>query len=224
MTARLVVLALVVASCRYPATQMTPKTGEGERYASAVTAAVERGDFAAAHRLIDGWFALARKSGTTINMVGANENLLWIRWAEGDAAGTLAANDAMGDWARRCDGEPRRSALSHYYSLRAWILAEAGRADEAEAAYTELARVATRPGDSEWLAIVHAWLAVNRHDLDAANRALAGVDVAADNDALDLYVLARARPSEAEVYRRRLSEEAAHTLTRAAVLQKWARK
>ena len=66
--------------------------------------------------------------------------------------------------------------------------------------------------------------AVNRGDLPAADTALAGVDVAADNDPLDLYVFARARPSEADAYRHRLIDGAAHTLTRAAALQKWARK
>lgn len=225
MAARLAALVLVaVAACSYPTTQMQPVVRQGERFDAALTDAVERGDFAEAHRVCERWLELARRSGTTINMVAAYETIAWVRWAEGDVAAALAASDAMGDWAvRAIAGEQRRAALNHFFSVRAWLLAEAGSADEAAAAHAELARQATQPGDRPWLAIMRAWLAVQRGDLASANAALAEVDVATDDDSLDLLVFARARPAQADEFRRRLVA-APRSYLRGAVLHRWPQK
>ena len=52
---------------------MVPVEREGEHLDAQVTAALERGDFAEAHRLCGRWLELARESGTMINLVAAHE-------------------------------------------------------------------------------------------------------------------------------------------------------
>src|SRR5262249_6659477 len=113
---------------------MEPVVREGERLEAELTAALERGDFAEAHRGCTRKLALAERSGTPINSVAGHEPLLGIDWAEGTGAGALAEGDAVGAWSRRAAGEQQRAGLMHYWWSRAWILADAGRAADAAAA------------------------------------------------------------------------------------------
>jgi ATP/maltotriose-dependent transcriptional regulator MalT len=161
--------------CAYPQTAMEPMVRRGEAFEAGVTAALERGDFAEAYRLCERWLALAHESGTPVNLVAVHETILWIRWAEHDAAGAMAESDAVGQAARRCDGEARRMALMHHWWCRAWLEAEAGRADEAAAAYAALERVSTQPGGRTSLPVLAAWLALARGDVAGAMAAMRAV-------------------------------------------------
>lgn len=226
LAARCGLLALALAGCAYPTTQMEPVVRRGERFDADVTAALERGDFAEAYRLCDGWLELARQSGTMVNLVAGHETILWIHWAERDLPGALVENDAMGQWARRAVGEQQRMGLMHYWWSRAWLLAEAGRHAEAGAANAELDRVSTQAGDRSSLPLMRAWLACQRGDLAAAGAALAGFDVDGDDDPPDLYLIARIRQAEgdaagAERLRRRI-RDGARTRSRAVVMQRMA--
>jgi hypothetical protein len=191
----LLVLA-IIAGCAYPQTQMEVKMGPGEQIDADFTAAVERGDFAEAERVADRWLALAVRSGTMVNMVAAHETLLWLRWSEGDSARALAENDAMATFAARAQGEPRRASWAHYWWTRTWLLADAGRTAEAADACNELERDIRSDEDRAGLKVLRAWVALAGGDSAAAEKALAGVNLDADDDSTDLYVLIRLRQAQ----------------------------
>lgn len=189
---RLGCLLLLVVGCAHtparttPTTAGTPMTAR-ERLA-VMTTQLERGDTAAALAGADDWLAhhqAAWEPGLIINC------RTWIRWMAGDKKGALEENERLRLLSEQ-DEKSKHGHLQHYWWDRAYLLAEAGRHAEADAARAEFERLATKPDDADSRNTLTAWLLVMRGDGAGALAAARAVDTKRDDDLQDLYVLSRA--------------------------------
>lgn len=188
---RLLALAVVVVAggCAHTAATTTAKPraqSETRRRLDVMTALLEKEDFAGALRDTDDWLATKPDSDTQQLIYNCRT---WIQWATGDKRAALAENEKVHEIAER---DPKHGHLRHYWWDRAYLLADSGKLDEANAARGEFFRVADQPDDRESRFVLDAWLALARGDGAGARKAAGEVDPAKDPDLQDWYVLARA--------------------------------
>jgi hypothetical protein len=186
---RLILLLALASGCAH--TAATAKNGKAvqsdtRRHLDALTALLEKEDFAGALHETDVWLAAPPDAGVLSLVYNCRT---WIRWATGNKDAALAENEKLREIAER---DPKHGRLRHYWWDRAYLLADSGKLDEADAARAEFFRVADQPDDRESRFVLDAWLAVARGDGAAARKAAAEVDPAKDPDLQDWYVLARA--------------------------------
>ncbi len=186
---RFAAICVVAMGCAHQpiATPAKPLT-TGERL-QAMTAALEREDFAGALRGTDEWLATKPDVGTRALIYNCRT---WIRWGGGDKKGAFDENEQLPPTVAAADAETTRGALLHYWWDRGYLLAEAGRQSEAEAARAEFDRLGNTPDDRDSREVLEAWLRVLAGDGAGARAAASEVDVAKDGDLQDLYVVARA--------------------------------
>src|SRR5438552_7308596 len=161
-------MLLVAVGCAHapPPAQKKP-TGVRERL-QAMTASLEREDFAGALRDSDAWLAERPEDASLIDNCRT-----WIRWGAGDKAGALAENEklAHGD----------RGARLHYWWDKSYLLAEAGKLPEAEAARAEFDRLGNTPDDQDSRNVLEAWLLLRKGDGAGARKAAQRVDLKKDD-------------------------------------------
>lgn len=185
-------LLLLVVGCAHVAPAKSNVTVD-ERYAR-LTAELERGDTNGALAETDDWLAHHNESWEP----GAIANCrTWIRWMAGDKKGAFAENERLYAVAKD-DPKNGPGHLKHYYWDKAYLLAEAGRLDEADAARVEFERRADKPDDADSRNTLQAWLFTMRGDGAQARAAAEKVDTQRDNDLQDLYVLSRAYAAAAD--------------------------
>jgi hypothetical protein len=188
---RLIVLLALAGGCAHttaPPTTTAPQPAQSDtqRRLDALTALLEQADFDGALRDTDAWLATKPGAGTEELIYNCRT---WIRWATGDKAGALAENEKLRALAER---DPKHERLRNYWWDRAYLLADSGKRDAAEAARAEFFRVADKPDDRDSKLVLEAWLATMRGDGAAARKAASAVDPAKDDDLQDWYVLMRA--------------------------------
>jgi hypothetical protein len=155
----------------------------------AMTDALEREDFAAALKGTDQWLAGHPDVGT----LGLIYNCrTWIRWGAGDRRGAFDENEQLVPTVAGAEPEVRRDWLLHYWWDRGYLLAEAGKIKEAEAARVEFDRLGDRPDDQDSRKVLEAWVRLLAGDRKGARAAAAAVDVERDADLQDWYVVERA--------------------------------
>jgi hypothetical protein len=154
----------------------------------AMTTQLEEGDIAAALASTDDWLAHYKESWERGGIVSCRT---WILWTSGDKEGALDENEQLRILA---DGDEKlkHEYLLHYWWDRAYLLAEAGRQTEADAARVEFERLGNTPDDADSRKTLEAWLLVMRGDGAGALAAARAVDTKRDGDIQDLYVLSRA--------------------------------
>ena len=188
---RFVVILTLVVGCAH--TQPAKPTATAEpptvrQRLDVLTTQLERGDIAAALAGTDDWLAHHKEAWEPAFIVNCRT---WIRWTAGDKAGALDENEKVRVIAAQ-DEKSREGHMLHYWWDRAYLLAEAGRRAEADAARAEFERLANKPDDQDSRKTLEAWLLVTRGDGAGALAAAQAVDTQRDRDLQDLYVLSRA--------------------------------
>lgn len=153
-----------------------------------MTTQLEHGDIAAALAGTDDWLAHHQEAWEPGLIVNCRT---WIRWTAGDKKGAFDENEKLRVLAAE-DAKSRDGHLLHYWWDRAYLLAEAGRQPEADAARAEFERLGNRPDDQDSRKTLEAWLLTMRGDGAGALAAAQAVDTTRDGDLQDLYVLSRA--------------------------------
>jgi hypothetical protein len=189
---RLVLILVLAAGCAHTQPPVKPTTAAAAMTVrarlDAMTDQLERGDLAAALAGTDDWLAHyheAWEPGLVINC------RTWIRWTGGDKKGALEENEKLPAFAAKNE-KSKRGLLLHYWWDRAYLLAEAGRQADADAARAEFERLGNQPDDQDSRKTLEAWLLVMRGDGAGALAAARAVDTERDKDLQDLYVLSRA--------------------------------
>src|SRR5689334_19981643 len=117
---KVLLLALLVGCAHMPPPAKTHL--DVKQRLQAMTASLEKEDFAGALRDTDVWLA-ERPDHDTIGLIYNCRT--WIRWGAGDKAGAAAENEKL---AQAAAGD--RGMLLHYWWDKAYLLAEAGKKDE----------------------------------------------------------------------------------------------
>jgi hypothetical protein len=153
-----------------------------------MTTQIEAGDIAAALAGTDDWLTHHQEAWEPGLIYNCRT---WLRWTAGDKPGALAENEQVRILAAK-DEQSREGHLKHYWWDRAYLLAEAGRQAEADAARAEFERLGNKPDDADSRKTLEAWLLVMRGDGAGALAAAKAVDTTRDTDLQDVYVLSRA--------------------------------
>ena len=179
-----------------------PPTPEEQAFANDYQDAVaraERSDLAGAYDVLARRGA-ALEAQNQFGIAGICWNTAtWVKWAQGDLAGALAENAKLGQALTRAEPEARADLYLHYLWDRAYLLRDqadrapaaekAGALAQAEAARAEYGRAATA-AEADGLAVLEAYFAWRSRDTAAATAAARRVDLARDQDAQDLYIVA----------------------------------
>ncbi len=185
---RFVPILLLAVGCAHTMRPAAPQQMTVRQRLDLMTTQLEHGDIAAALAGTDDWLAHHKQAwepGLIINC------RTWIRWTAGDKKGALEENERLRLVADE-DEKSKHDHLLHYWWDRAYLLAEAGRQAEADAARAEFERLATSPDDEDSRKTLEAWLLAMRGDGAGAAAAARAVDTTRDTDVQDLYVLSRA--------------------------------
>jgi hypothetical protein len=168
------------------------------------TLAVYRGDLtAAAAALAADLPELATHPEQALEFWAHNE-LTWVRWAAGDAAGALVECEEQrrSAAAAQLPAADKAALMRHALWDRAYLLRELAAAQPASsrapmlvyarAARAEYDAAAQAIGGEDGQAVLAAFFAASDGDGAAALQAARRVDAARDDDVQDLYILARA--------------------------------
>jgi hypothetical protein len=156
---------------------------------AAMTESLEREDFARALNDTDDWLGTHPDADTLALIYNCRT---WIRWGSGDRKGALDENEQLPRVVASAAEDVKRGALLHYWWDKSYLLAEAGRAGEAEKARAEFFQLGDRPDDEDSRNTLVAFLRAMAGDGKGAREAAEQVDLARDGDLQDAYVVQRA--------------------------------
>src|SRR5579859_7575884 len=149
-------MLLVVVGCAHVPPPAPKKPLDTRERLQAMTTSLEKRDFAGALRDTDEWLKERPDASTQALIYNCRT---WIRWGAGDKAGAAAENERLPQIAGG-----KRGPLLHYWWDKAYLLAEAGKLEEAAAARAEFDRLGNTPDDADSRRVLAAWLALCRHD------------------------------------------------------------
>ena len=212
-----------------------PNAADSVAYVGATVAAF-RGDLPRAQALLEARVPSAATRPADSEASWLHNELTWLRWAEGDLAGALTENAAMGAAiAASTLSDKEKGGLSlHYLWDRAYLLLDladratkadrAARLADAAAARAAYEKPAKAAHDHDGMAVLAAYFAVRGGDGKTARTAAATVDAAKDPDLQDLYVLALAFDAggdskDAEAIRQRIRTSTNVYLMRPLILR-----
>lgn len=168
------------------------------------TRAATAGDLAKAQKTLEALVPDASEKTDSDAEFWLHNELTWIHWAEGDLQGALTEVDgAKGALSRSELDIPSKKKLAlHEMWDRSYIdleIAMAAPAENRDALYSkaddarnEYQELAIEENDKDGMAVLEAFFAVRKGDANHARTAAKRVDVTADHDLQDLYVIALA--------------------------------